>query len=122
LHHKAYPRRCPATLCKWRPPKLVESLSTTRLSKSQVSDIVRDLDEQMEAFRIRPLDAGPYTFVAAEALVLKVRECGRSVAAFVKARTMRVADSRRKPSRMINEHNIRIWVCGSLPSLRVRSR
>jgi putative transposase len=27
----------------------------------------------------RPLDAGPYTFVAADALVLKVREAGRTV-------------------------------------------
>ena len=33
----------------------------------------------MEAFRTRPLDAGPYTFVAADALVLKVREGGRVV-------------------------------------------
>ena len=33
----------------------------------------------MEAFRTRPLDAGPYTFVAADALVLKVRENGRTV-------------------------------------------
>ena len=33
----------------------------------------------MEAFRSRPLDAGPYTFVAADALVLKVREGGRVV-------------------------------------------
>ena len=39
----------------------------------------RDLDEQVEAFRTRPLDAGPYTFVAADALVLKVREAGRTV-------------------------------------------
>jgi putative transposase len=39
----------------------------------------RDLDEQVEAFRTRPLDAGPYTFVAADALVLKVREGGRVV-------------------------------------------
>ena len=31
------------------------------------------------AFRIRPLDTGPYTFVAADALVLKVREGGRRV-------------------------------------------
>jgi putative transposase len=31
----------------------------------------------VEAFRTRPLDAGPYTFVAADALVLKVREAGR---------------------------------------------
>jgi hypothetical protein len=38
-----------------------------------------DLDAQVEAFRTRPLAAGPYTFVAADALVLKVREGGRVV-------------------------------------------
>ena len=62
-----------------RMEKLVESLGITRLSKSQVSEMARDLDEQVEAFRTRPLDAGPYTFVAADALVLKVREGGRVV-------------------------------------------
>ena len=41
--------------------------------------MAKDLDEQVEAFRTRPLDAGPYTFVAADALVLKVREGGRTV-------------------------------------------
>jgi transposase-like protein len=41
--------------------------------------MARDLDEQVEAFRTRPLDAGPYTFLAADALVLKVREGGRVV-------------------------------------------
>ena len=59
--------------------KLVETLGITRLSRSQVSEMARDLDEQVEAFRTRPLDAGPYTFVAADALVLKVREGGRVV-------------------------------------------
>jgi putative transposase len=63
-----------------RMEKLVESLGITRLSKSQVSAMARDLDAQVEAFRTRPLDAGPYTFVAADALVLKVRESGRVVA------------------------------------------
>ena len=62
-----------------RMEKLVESLGITRLSQSQVSEMARDLDEQVEAFRTRPLDAGPYTFVAADALVLKVREGGRVV-------------------------------------------
>ena len=62
-----------------RMEKLVESLGITRLSKSQVSIMARDLDEQVEQFRTRPLDAGPYTFVAADALVLKVREGGRVV-------------------------------------------
>ncbi len=62
-----------------RMEKLVETLGITRLSKSQVSVMARDLDEQVEAFRTRPLDAGPYTFLAADALVLKVREGGRTV-------------------------------------------
>jgi transposase-like protein len=62
-----------------RMEKLVETLGITRLSKSQVSEMAKDLDTQVEAFRTRPLDAGPYTFVAADALVLKVREAGRIV-------------------------------------------
>jgi putative transposase len=62
-----------------RMEKLVESLGVTQLSKSQVSAMARDLDAQVEAFRTRPLDQGPYTFVAADALVLKVRENGRVV-------------------------------------------
>ena len=62
-----------------RMEKLVEALGITRLSRSQVSEMARDLDAQVEAFRTRPLDAGPYTFVAADALVLKVREGGRVV-------------------------------------------
>ncbi len=59
--------------------KLVQTLGITGLSKSQVSEMAKDLDSQVEAFRTRPLDAGPYTFVAADALVLKVREAGRTV-------------------------------------------
>lgn len=62
-----------------RMERLVESLGVTRLSKSQVSIMAQELDEAVEAFRTRPLDAGPYTFVAADALVLKVRENSRVV-------------------------------------------
>ena len=62
-----------------RMDKLVESLGITSLSKSQVSVMAKELDTAVEAFRTRPLDAGPYTFVAADALVLKVREAGRVV-------------------------------------------
>jgi len=62
-----------------RMEKLVETLGITRLSKSQVSVMARELDAQVESFRTRPLDAGPYTFIAADALVLKVREGGRVV-------------------------------------------
>jgi putative transposase len=62
-----------------RMEKLVQSLGITSLSKSQVSVMAADLDSVVEDFRTRPLDAGPYTFVAADALVLKVREGGRVV-------------------------------------------
>jgi putative transposase len=60
-----------------RMEKLVETLGITRLSKSQVSVMAAELDEHVESFRTRPLDAGPYTFLAADALVMKVREGGR---------------------------------------------
>jgi putative transposase len=63
-----------------RMDKLVQSLGITTLSKSQVSQMAKDLDQQVEEFRTRGLeDAGPFTFVAADALVLKVREGGRVV-------------------------------------------
>src|SRR5882757_9474958 len=62
-----------------RMDKLVETLGITSLSKSQVSVMAKELDIAVEAFRTRPLDAGPYTFLAADALVLKVREAGRVV-------------------------------------------
>jgi putative transposase len=63
-----------------RMDRLVQSLGITSLSKSQVSEMARELDAQVEEFRTRRLDdAGPFTFVAADALVLKVREGGRVV-------------------------------------------
>jgi putative transposase len=62
-----------------RVEKLVAALGITALSKSQVSEMAKSLDVMVEQFRTRPLDAGPYTFVAADALVLKVREGGRTV-------------------------------------------
>src|ERR1700712_4630030 len=62
-----------------RMDKLVETLGITSLSKSQVSVMAKELDVAVAAFRSRPLDAGPYLFLAADALVLKVREQGRVV-------------------------------------------
>ena len=63
-----------------RMDKLVASLVITSLSKSQVSEMAKELDAHVEEFRTRSLaDAGPFTFVAADALVLKVREGGRVV-------------------------------------------
>jgi transposase-like protein len=62
-----------------RVEKLVEQLGVAALSKSQVSEMATHLDAQVEAFRSRPLDAGPYTFVWMDALTIKVREGGRTV-------------------------------------------
>ena len=62
-----------------RVEKLVEQLGVASLSKSQVSDMAAHLAAQVEAFRNRPLDAGPYTFVWVDALTIKVREHGRTV-------------------------------------------
>ena len=67
-----------------RMDKLVKTLGVNALSKSQVSRMATELDEQVEAFRHRPLGvAGPFTFVAADALSMKVREGGRVVNAVV---------------------------------------
>lgn len=80
-----------------RMDKLVQSLGITSLSKSQVSRMAADLDEQVAAFRARPLgDAGPFTFVAADALTMKVREQGRVVNAVVLVATGVNADGHRE--------------------------
>ena len=62
-----------------RVEKLAASLGVTSLSKSQVSAMAADLDEMVEGFRSRRLDAGPYTFCWIDALTQKVREGGRTV-------------------------------------------
>jgi putative transposase len=67
-----------------RMDKLVKTLGIDSLSKSQVSRMAAELDQVVEEFRHRPLDAaGPFTFVAADALTMKVREGGRVVNAVV---------------------------------------
>jgi len=64
---------------------LVAQLGIERISKSRVSEMAKELDEAVEAFRTRPLDGGPYTYVWLDALTQKVREDGRiaGVAALV---------------------------------------
>lgn len=67
-----------------RMDKLVKTLGIHSLSKSQVSRMAAELDEHVDQFRHRPLgDAGPFTFVAADALTMKVREGGRVINAVV---------------------------------------
>jgi transposase-like protein len=62
-----------------RVERLAEQLGIKSLSRSQVSDMATHLDTQVSAFRERPLDADPYTFVWVDALTVKVREDGRVV-------------------------------------------
>jgi transposase-like protein len=56
---------------------LVRTLGIERISKSRVSQMAKELDQQVEAFRTRPLDGGPYTYVWLDAITQKLREAGR---------------------------------------------
>ena len=58
--------------------QVVESLGL-RISKSEVSRICQGLDEQVDAFRNRPLE-GRYPYLWLDAKVEKVRDGGRSSA------------------------------------------
>ena len=58
---------------------LVAHLGIERISKSRVSEMAKELDQMVEAFRNRPLDGAPYTYVWLDALTQKVREAGRIV-------------------------------------------
>ncbi|OPZ43654.1 MAG: Transposase, Mutator family [Actinobacteria bacterium ADurb.BinA094] len=58
---------------------LVRTLGIEHISKSQVSEMARSLDDEVAAFRARPLDAGPYSYLWLDALAIRVREGGRIV-------------------------------------------
>ncbi|WP_069942089.1 IS256 family transposase, partial [Micrococcus luteus] len=80
-----------------RMDKLVRQLGIDSLSKSQVSRMATELDEHIEAFRHRPLsDTGPFVFLAADALTMKVREGGRVINAVAMVATGVNADGRRE--------------------------
>ncbi|MFF4198284.1 IS256 family transposase [Nonomuraea sp. NPDC001831] len=79
-----------------RVDKLVEQLGIKHISKSQVSQMAKILDEQVEAFRTRALDAGPYTFLWLDALTQKVREGGRIINVHCLVATGVNADGRRE--------------------------
>jgi transposase-like protein len=58
--------------------KVVETLCGTSFSKSTVSEVCKDLDKAVEAFRNRPL-LDPYPFLLVDATYFKVRENHRVV-------------------------------------------
>jgi len=62
-----------------RVDDLVRSMGIDGMSKSQVSELAKNLDQKVAEFRNRPLDAGPYTYIWIDALFHKVREGGRVV-------------------------------------------
>src|SRR5580658_8744089 len=62
-----------------RVDDIVKAMGIEGISKSQVSAMAKELDAGVEAFRSRPLDAGPYTYIWLDALTQKVREGGRVV-------------------------------------------
>ncbi|MGH9194144.1 MAG: IS256 family transposase [Acidimicrobiia bacterium] len=79
-----------------RVDALVKTLGISGISKSQVSEMAKSLDQMVEAFRNRPLDQGPYTYVMVDALGMKCREGGRIVIVAVVIATGVNADGHRE--------------------------
>jgi hypothetical protein len=61
---------------------LVKALGMSGISKSRVSELCEQLDEEVEGFRNRPLE-GPYPYVWLDATYLKARQDGRVVSTAV---------------------------------------
>ena len=58
---------------------LVQAMGLRGISKSQVSELAKELDQVVESFRNRPLDQGPYTCLWLDAMNQRCREGGRVV-------------------------------------------
>jgi len=58
---------------------LVKAMGVRGISKSQVSEMAKELDEMVDGFRDRPLEDGPYHYVWLDAITQRVREGGRVV-------------------------------------------
>ena len=62
-----------------RVEELVEAMGAKGVSRSEVSRMAASLDEQVAAFRTRPLSDMTWPYIWLDALYLKVREGGRVV-------------------------------------------
>jgi putative transposase len=58
---------------------LVQAMGINGISKSQVSELAKSLDQMVEEFLSRPLDSEHYTYLWVDALYHRVREGGRIV-------------------------------------------
>jgi len=77
-----------------RVDELVQALGLRGMSKSQVSRLCEELDQEVERFRTRRLDGG-YPYVWLDATFVKVREAGRVVSqAIVSAIGVRASGER----------------------------
>ena len=65
------------------------------ISKSQVSEMAKELDEMVDGFRDRPLEDGPYRYVWLDAITQRVREGGRVVNVAAVVATAVNSDGRR---------------------------
>lgn len=75
---------------------LVRTLGIDGISKSQVSELAKSLDEMVTAFRNRPLTSTAYPYVSLDALMVKTREHGRVVNVAVVVATATNADGLRE--------------------------
>lgn len=71
-----------------RVEDLVKSMGIDGMSKSQVSELAKNIDTKVAEFRNRPLDARPYTYIWLDALFHKVREGGRVVSRHLPRRAL----------------------------------
>lgn len=62
-----------------RVDRLAAAMGIEGISKSQVSEMAKSLDELVNDFRCRPLVQGPYRYVWADAITQRCREGGRVV-------------------------------------------
>src|ERR1700759_5417829 len=62
-----------------RVDTLVKALGLEGMGKSQVSELLQELNGVVDSFRNRPLDGAPYPYIWLDALVHKCREGGRIV-------------------------------------------
>jgi len=79
-----------------RVDDVVKAMGIEGISKSTVSEMAKSLDALVADFRDRPLDGGPYAYVALDALTQRVREGGRIVNVAVVIATGVSADGHRE--------------------------
>ena len=77
-----------------RVEQLAQAMGIESLSKSQVSELAASLDQEVAAFRDRPLATYPYVWM--DGLAVKCREGGRVVNVCVVVATGVTADGRRE--------------------------